>query len=108
MGCMRGAPMKKQAPFRLMSSLLSLLTVEAAVWLPNGSVHRVRPERELGVLLLAECLVDAKSQTQLKMQWQTKQTQHQLQTWLASLEGVGHRYSYKVTVVTMKAIECIL
>lgn len=67
-----------------------------------------RPETELEVLLLVECLVNARSYTGLKMQWQTKQMQHQLQAGLASLEGAGHRYSYKVTVVTKKALKCIV
>lgn len=67
-----------------------------------------RPEIELGVLLLDECLVNARSYMGLKMQWQTKQMQHQLQAGLVSLERAGHRYSYKVTVVTKKAIKCIL
>jgi hypothetical protein len=67
-----------------------------------------RPEIELGVLLLVECVVDDRSYTPLKMQLQTKQMQRQLQTQLASLEGAGHRYSYKVIAVTKKAIKCIL
>lgn len=69
---------------------------------------QLRPEVELGVLWLVECLVDDRNYTQLKMQLQTKQMQHQLQTRLASLEGAAHRYSYKVIVVTKKAIKCIL
>lgn len=45
------------------------------------------------ILLLVECILDARSLTQLKMQRQTKLIQHQLLTGLVSLEGADHRSS---------------
>lgn len=44
------------------------------------------------ILLLVECILDARSLTQLKMQRQTKLIQ-QLLTGLVSLEGADHRSS---------------